>query len=762
MFRIRIVPNDSTPANAASVRYVQDILREQFPGLGEADIESIPERLRDPLKYRFRPILMVAEDANDRMRGFALLLHAPDLHFCYLDFIATAPSRGGGGVGSALYERVREEALALGAVGVFFECLPDTPELSPDPEVRQQNADRLRFYERFGARPFANTAYETPVNEGDTDPPLLVFDGLGQEPLPPASQVAPIVRAILERKYGALCPPAYIDKVVESFRGPALELRPPHYQRRESPKKVRVVRRLADRIVLVVNDRHEIHHIRERGYVEAPVRVPAILRELDKTELFERIEPHRFPEATIEAVHDGRLVSYLRRACEQVGTARSVYPYVFPVRNAARPPKQLPLRAGYFCIDTFTPINGNAYLAARRAVDCALSAAERVVEGQRFAYALVRPPGHHAEGRSFGGFCYFNNAAVAANYLSRYGRVAVLDVDYHHGNGTQDIFYERSDVLTVSIHGHPSFAYPYFSGFRDEQGIGAGAGYNLNLPLPEQVTPEEYRVALEKALRRVRRFDPDFLIVAAGFDTAAGDPTGSWSNRAQDFHRMGHMIGAMNYPTLIVQEGGYRVRTLGTNARNFFEGLRQEAQVPPKAKKPRRATPRDTTGATTQWRTEVGDTDLDPVRLVTGSAGVFSPDEVSIAVELVQERLRLGAASGYEFLFAEQGGRVVGYTCFGEIPGTEARYDLYWLVVHPDVRRMGLGEELLRRTQSEVARHGGRRLFIDTSSAEAYRPARKLYRKCGFRQAALLPDFYRDGDGKTIFAKELSPDAAPT
>ena len=154
------------------------------------------------------------------------------------------------------------------------------------------------------------------------------------------------------------------------------------------------------------------------------------------------------------------------------GPKKSIYPYVFPTRNPARPPNDETVLAGYYCIDTFTPLNQNAYLAARSAVDCALTAAEKVLEGTDLAYALVRPPGHHAETRTFGGFCYFNNGAIAANLLSRYGRVAILDIDYHHGNGQQEIFYNRADVLTVSIHGHPSFAYPYFSGFRDETGIG--------------------------------------------------------------------------------------------------------------------------------------------------------------------------------------------------------------------------------------------------------------------------------------------------
>src|SRR5690606_38973947 len=139
---------------------------------------------------------------------------------------------------------------------------------------------------------------------------------------------------------------------------------------------------------------------------------------------------------------------------------------------------------------------------------------------------LVRPPGHHAERSSFGGFCYLNSAAVAANFLAANGRVAVLDVDYHHGNGTQDIFYERADVLTVSIHGHPRFTYPYFSGYEDETGAGSGKGLNLNLPLPESIGGDVYARALERALDRVRKFAPAFLVLSLGLGGVRLDPTG--------------------------------------------------------------------------------------------------------------------------------------------------------------------------------------------------------------------------------------------
>jgi len=231
------------------------------------------------------------------------------------------------------------------------------------------------------------------------------------------------------------------------------------------------------------------------------------------------------------------------------------------------------MRAGYYCIDTFTPINSNAYLAAKRSVDCALTAAMTLLEGYRIAYALVRPPGHHAESAAFGGFCYFNSVAVAAEYLSKYGKIAILDIDYHHGNGQQEIFYERADVLTISIHGHPSIAYPFFTGFVSEKGKNDGKGFNINIPLPENVDGALYQKELADAIKLITEFEPQFLIIALGLDTAKDDPTGTWSLVAEDFENIGEMLGKLRFRTLVVQEGGYDTRQLGTNARHFFTGI---------------------------------------------------------------------------------------------------------------------------------------------------------------------------------------------
>ncbi len=573
MFRIRRIFDDTLPANREAIVQVQEIVRTQFgPGPAER-VAALPRWLHDPLHYRFRSLLIVADDLQGKVKGFALLLHAPDLGFCYLDFLATAKGRVGGGIGGALYERVREEALALDAVGLFFECLPDDPALCRDPQVLKQNVARLRFYERHGARPIANTAYETPFKPGADCPPYLMYDDLGRGKALPLDQARTIVRAILEREYGTRCPPGYADGVVGSFRDDPVRLRAPRYVKAEVSPAGRRTCPADERIALVVNDQQVIHHIHERGYVEAPARIDAILRGLQRSDLFERIDPRHFPDLHVRVVHDGEFVDYLKRVCEGLEPGASIYPNVFHIRNATRPPKDMAVRAGYYCIDTFTPLNHNAYPAARRAVDCALTAAQEVRSGRRLAYALVRPPGHHAERRSFGGFCYLNPSAIAAHYLSAHGRVAVLDLDYHHGNGTQDIFYDRPDVLTISIHGHPSLAYPHFSGFGDERGVGAGEGYNLNLPLPERVDGEAYRSALRRALARVRRFRPQFLVVALGFDTTRRDPTGSWQLQDEDLQANGGIVGALGVPTLVVQEGGYYTRSLGGSASHFFRGL---------------------------------------------------------------------------------------------------------------------------------------------------------------------------------------------
>ena len=580
MFRIRRIHDDARPVDQNAIGQVKAIMKSNFSTLTDEKLDEISVQLKDPLKYRFRTILSVAENRTGTVLGFALVMYAPDLNFCYLDYIATPKNTTSGGIGGALYQNVREEVVNLGCIGLFYECLPDEPMLCRDSSMLSQNMARLRFYENYQAYPLINTLYETPVKEDDDCPPFLVCDFLGREGTMDNLTAKRIIRAILERKYGTYCPEEYIVKVLDSVRDNPVKLRAPRYIKNRKHGTSDKTNKGGFKIQIIYNDKHSIHHVRERGYVEAPVRIRSILNELLTSGMVELKPPHRYSEKHILEVHDRGYITYFKRICKSLPEGKSIYPYVFPIRNSIRPPKDDSVRAGYYCIDTFTPLNKNAYLASRKAADCALTCADLLLAGNKLAYALIRPPGHHAERKSFGGFCYFNSAAIAANYLSKYGKVALLDIDYHHGNGQQDIFYQRNDVLTISIHGHPSFAYPYFSGFADEHGEYGGYGFNVNYPLPENVSGPVYRSHLQKALGKIKNFKPAYLVLAFGLDIAKGDPTGTWQLKSSDLEENGKMLGELGLPLMVVQEGGYRTRSLGINALSFFRGLYKQYESP--------------------------------------------------------------------------------------------------------------------------------------------------------------------------------------
>ncbi len=280
--------------------------------------------------------------------------------------------------------------------------------------------------------------------------------------------------------------------------------------------------------------------------------------------------PDDHGEEPIRAIHPERYLTFLRgifpRWQRIGGASAEVIPNIHPDRRDVGYPASAVGQAGYHMTDTSCPIGAATWDAAYASAQTALHAAGLVRGGARAAYALCRPPGHHAFAESAGGFCYLNNSAIAAEYLTAQGaRVAILDVDLHHGNGTQGIFYARGDVLTVSIHADPVRYYPFFWGYSDETGDGAGKGANLNLPLPRGTGDDGFLEALDAALDRVAAFAPTALVLALGLDAFEGDPFAGLAVTTSGFARIGAAIAGLGLPTVIVQEGGYLCPELGDN-----------------------------------------------------------------------------------------------------------------------------------------------------------------------------------------------------
>ncbi len=314
--------------------------------------------------------------------------------------------------------------------------------------------------------------------------------------------------------------------------------------------------------------------------VEIPVRAERIKTEIVARKLGPVLAPAAFDDAPILRVHDAGLVGFLAEAhaewCKRYGEdAPAAMPSAWPA-HSLRDGRggDIESKLGSYAFSADTPIMRGTWHAAREAVNVALSAAAAIRAGDNGAFALTRPPGHHAANDVFGGFCYLNNIAITAQWFADAGmRPAVLDVDYHHGNGTQTIFYDRPDVFFCSLHADPHFAYPHFLGFADEHGDGAGEGTNLNLPLPANTDWPHYEQALARAIAAVDAFGPDVVLVSLGLDTFIDDPIAAFRLKSADYLRLGERIAALKRPTLFVFEGGYALEALGEIAVNVLEGF---------------------------------------------------------------------------------------------------------------------------------------------------------------------------------------------
>ncbi|AQZ93917.1 histone deacetylase family protein [Halopseudomonas phragmitis] len=334
------------------------------------------------------------------------------------------------------------------------------------------------------------------------------------------------------------------------------------------------------------SDDHRLHHGQaelNNGQLmpcfEKPSRADMVLERVRSTGLGPVQAPEDFGLAPIKRVHDSQFVDFLKGAWARwaaLGRSHDMLPLAWPPRRMpARCPEDIDGQLGYYSFDAGVPMNAGSWQAIYSSAQVALSAQARLATGDQAAFALCRPPGHHAGIDYMGGYCYLNNAAIATQALLDGGarKVAILDVDFHHGNGTQDIFYQRPDVLFLSIHGDPRHEYPCFAGYADERGEGAGLGYNYNYPLAAGSDWTRWSQALADALRVIAGYGADALVVSLGVDTYKQDPISSFKLDSPDYLRMGEQIASLGLPSLFVMEGGYAVEEIGINAVNVLSGF---------------------------------------------------------------------------------------------------------------------------------------------------------------------------------------------
>jgi acetoin utilization deacetylase AcuC-like enzyme len=316
---------------------------------------------------------------------------------------------------------------------------------------------------------------------------------------------------------------------------------------------------------------YEIFNGEQTPHNEVAARVDRILTALRNAGYQPERVTSDLENNLVEEVHSPEYIQFLRERSSEIEGNNYAYPSVFRYRagrESGNPLAQL----GNYSFDMYTPILRNTFDVAWSSAAAAFQVAQLIQGREKVGYALCRPPGHHAEYDQMGGYCYFNNCAIAAQYLSQFGKVATLDVDFHHGNGTQHIFYENNRVFTTSIHAHPDWKFPYFSGYEEETGRGEGQGYNLNVALREGTTNQQYQIALETVLEQISNFRPQFLVVSLGLDTHETDPIGGFRLTTEYFTEMARTIASLDLPTVIVQEGGYNTELLGTNVVAFLHG----------------------------------------------------------------------------------------------------------------------------------------------------------------------------------------------
>ena len=313
---------------------------------------------------------------------------------------------------------------------------------------------------------------------------------------------------------------------------------------------------------------------------EKPSRAEMVLARVKEVGLGQVIGPEDFGRAPLARVHTDAFLDFLEAAwglwTAETGSQADALPEAFVTRGLRQvEPESIYGKLGYYAIDCAAPITAGTWAAAKSAANAALTAQRQVTEGATAAFALCRPPGHHASADTIGGYCYLNNAAIAAQAFRDQGaaRVAILDVDYHGGNGTQTIFYRRGDVLFASLHGHPKMEYPYYLGYAEETGEGAGEGANLNYPLVHGTEWPAYEAALDEACARIDAYGPDALVISLGVDTYKDDPISKFKLESEHYPRIGEKIAALKRPTVFLMEGGYAVEEIGINAVGVLTGF---------------------------------------------------------------------------------------------------------------------------------------------------------------------------------------------